>query len=193
MRAFHSKPTGSLSHRQFRVHCSDSRGAHRRATLSLEPGARPTRTYAYWLCLWTLRPPHPRELRIQHLPPRSLCHLVRSRCVLLRGSEVRRTTHGTVTRIKTHQCNSSVLQQAVFSEGTLVNCGTADTSNNGHRILKPHTQGNGRFGTHVIDVVLRSSVRQTSHVDAVASRALEGGSPVAVSVVRHPCREESPF
>lgn len=50
-----------------------------------------------------------------------------------------------------------------------------------------------RRGTHVVDVILRSSVRQTSHVDAVAGGALEGGRPVAVSVVRHSCREKSPF
>lgn len=48
-------------------------------------------------------------------------------------------------------------------------------------------------GTHVVDVILRGSVGQTSHVDAVAGRALEGGRSVAVPVVRHPCGEKSPF
>lgn len=74
-----------------------------------------------------------------------------------------------------------------------MNCGAVVTSNNHHSISEPRAPGTGRFGTHVVDVVLRGSVRQTSHVDTVAGRALEGGCPVAVSVVRHSCREKSPF
>lgn len=74
-------------------------------------------TYACLLCLWTQRPPHPREQQIQHLPLQSLCHLVRFQCVLLQGSKVRRTIYK--IEITMHQYSSLVLQQVILYVGTL--------------------------------------------------------------------------
>lgn len=71
-------------------------------------------------------------------------------------------------------------------------CSAAGTSLRGPG-TRSHAQGSSSRGTHVVDVVLRGSVGQTSHVDAVAGGALEGGRSVAVPVVRHPCGEKSPF